>query len=70
MVLRKGKWKLVKRYQKDIELYDLEIDEGEITNVAENNPKIIEKMIAILANARTENPDFHLIKAYTLLRVN
>lgn len=60
--IRKGKWKLVKRYQKNIELYNLEIDEGEQNNVATKNPELLNEMKTLLASARTEHPDFPLVK--------
>ena len=53
---------MVKRYKEEIELYNLDIDKGEELNVASNYPKILKKMIKILKTARTENPDFPLIK--------
>jgi len=60
--IRKDNWKLVKRYNKAIELYNLDLDEGEAINVALNNPEILEKMVEILKTARTDHPDFPLIK--------
>jgi len=60
--IRKGKWKLVKRYKKDIELYDLSVDEGEHNNLAISHPKRLKKMLKKLKNARTYNADFPLRK--------
>ncbi len=60
--LRKGDWKLVKRYQKDIELYDLSVDQGEQNNVALSHPRRLKRMLKTLKNARTENAEFPLRK--------
>ncbi|MDT0552696.1 arylsulfatase [Urechidicola vernalis] len=60
--IRKGKWKLVKRYQKDFELYNLDEDEGETKNLASENSKILDDLKTKLVDARTENENFPLIK--------
>ncbi|MDH5382202.1 MAG: sulfatase [Cyclobacteriaceae bacterium] len=44
-VIRKGNWKLIHLYEEDsIELYNLEIDPGEKTNVAVQNPQIAQEL--------------------------
>ena len=60
--IRKGKWKAVKRYKKDIELYDLLVDEGEKNNCALGNPNTIKELKELLTIARTEHPEFPLMK--------
>ena len=60
--IRKGKWKAVKRYQKEIELYDLESDVSEKNNLASHHPEIISDMEALFLTARTENIEFPLTK--------
>ena len=58
--IRKGKWKAVKRYQKEMELYNLENDKGEYYNIAKNHPEIILEMNTLLKISRTEHPEFPL----------
>ena len=60
--IRKGKWKLVKRYQKPIELYNIEMDRSEQNNIASDHPVVFESMKKLLDEARTEHPDFPLIR--------
>jgi len=60
--IRKGNWKLVKRYNQEIELYDLSIDEGETNNIALNHSELIKEMAQLLSDARTPHPEFPLIK--------
>ena len=60
--IRKDNWKLVKRYQQEVELYDLSTDIGETTNIAQINPDVLNELISLLKTARTEHPDFPLIK--------
>ena len=58
-----GQWKLIVRYgekrKESYELYDLKKDAGELTNVAEDHPKITEKLATFLKDAeaagRTRN---------------
>ena len=52
--VRMGHWKAVrKKFGRPLELYDLKTDLGETTNVAEKHPKIVAKIEAYLATART-----------------
>jgi arylsulfatase A-like enzyme len=54
--LRMGRWKAV-RIKKDapLELYDLDIDPGEKTNVAAAHAGIVERIETYLRTARTES---------------
>ena len=61
--MRQGKWKLVmpnrtvfrsyvdERGSNDIELYDLETDIGESTNVAAGHPDIVKELLELAAQA-------------------
>ena len=42
--MRQGNWKLVKRFGGDWELYDLQDDPTELTNLSDSQPDILEKM--------------------------
>ncbi|KQC31412.1 arylsulfatase [Flagellimonas eckloniae] len=61
--IRKGRWKLV-YYQvgnlenSTLELFDLENDPSETTNLAEEKPKLFKEMKEILMNARTSSDVF------------
>ena len=53
---RRGKWKVVRpRAGAKLELYDLEADVGEETDLAEENGEVIEAFEAWMAGARTES---------------
>lgn len=56
--IRWKNWKMVKFLGKEMEIYDLETDPTETTDVAASNPEVVEKMQAILSVCRTDNPDF------------
>lgn len=59
--LRKGNWKAVRHDpDKSLELYNLKTDPAEKRDVAEQNPKIVEKMERIMKTARVDNPYFPL----------
>jgi len=57
--VRMGKWKGVRfgGTKEPIELYDLSVDIGETNNVAEDHPEIVERMNAIMKEAR-ENSEY------------
>lgn len=57
--LRLGDWKAVRSGPgKPLELYDLAGDLGETRNVAARHPDLIARLERILAEARSESPDF------------
>ncbi len=63
VAIRKGKWKAVKyNYLKEpdarAELYDLDNDIGEETNLAEQYPEVVKEMEQIMKEARTESEVF------------
>ncbi len=43
--VRSGKWKLHTRNGKPAQLYDLEMDIGEKTNVIDSNPEVVERLV-------------------------
>ena len=55
--VRMGAWKAI-RLKRDapLELYNLDRDPGEASNVAAGNPSVVEKIEAYLKKARTESP--------------
>lgn len=57
--VRMGKWKGVRfgGTKEPVELYDLSVDIGEMNNVAEDHPDIVERMNAIMKEAR-ENSEY------------
>ena len=64
--VRMGRWKAVMRdisrrgNTTEIELYDLETDLAEAHDVAADNPGIVARMLDIMRNDRTPEPDFPL----------
>lgn len=57
--VRTGDWKAVRLGpDQPIELYNLKEDPGERRNVAAQHPDVVERIRRILAQARTESPDF------------
>lgn len=57
--VRMGTWKGVKpRHDQALELYDLATDVAETRNIADEHPEVVAKIEAILAQARTPNPDW------------
>ena len=60
--VRAGKWKLVRRFEIPLELYDLENDIGETKNLAERFPELVERLTEMLEGARTHHPEFTLRK--------
>lgn len=65
--VRMGKWKgvrqqLVRQPDGPIELYDLENDPAESTDLSKANPDIVSRIDAIMRSAHVEHPDFPLIR--------
>ena len=52
--LRRGRWKLVLRESGDVELYDLDADIGETTDVAAAHPALVKELRALLADHAAE----------------
>ena len=44
--VRRGRWKLVREYPQPWELYDMDTDRAEITNLAAFNPDIVSELVA------------------------
>lgn len=55
-------WKLISFSGKDFELYNLEDDPSESNNLYSQNPAKARELKTILDTARTENPEFPLVK--------
>ena len=54
-IIRMGKWKLHQYFEEnEIELYNLEIDQGETNNIAESNPDIVSSLLKELDSWRKE----------------
>ncbi|WP_158856497.1 arylsulfatase [Lunatibacter salilacus] len=60
--VRSGEWKIVKKFESSVELYDLEKDPLESKNLAANFPQVLHKLTGMLDNARTEHDEFPLKK--------
>ena len=49
--VRRGKWKLVAKGQKGPwELYDMEMDRGELTDLSADHPSLVKKLAAAYEN--------------------
>jgi arylsulfatase A-like enzyme len=60
--VRKDEWKLVRKYKKKPELYNLSVDIGETNNIATNYPDIVKELTDTIDFARTYHPEFTLEK--------
>jgi arylsulfatase A-like enzyme len=59
--IRTGRWKAVRHSPKGpIELYDLEQDLGETTNIANQNPEIVDRMRDFFESSRTPHDIWQL----------
>lgn len=47
----------------EFELYDLESDRGETTEVSEPNPEVVDQIQRIMREARTESELFPLVRS-------
>ena len=45
--VRKGKWKLVRKYPGDWELYDIEADRTETNNIVKDHPEIVREFVGL-----------------------
>lgn len=55
-------WKGIKGYEKPFELYHLNNDPGEQTNLSAQHPEIVTKIKDLMGEARTGHPEFPLTK--------
>ena len=46
-----------------VELYDLKVDPGEKTNLAEQNADVLRKATALMSSARTDDPNWPMKEA-------
>lgn len=60
--LSKDDWKLVYFVNKRYELYNLKNDPSELNEISEQHPEVLKQMQDLLASARTEHPEFPLVK--------
>ncbi len=58
--IRYENWKVIKLWNKPVELYDISKDIGEINDVSKDNPELVTKFTKILESARTNNPNYKL----------
>ncbi|MBP7949777.1 MAG: arylsulfatase [Verrucomicrobiales bacterium] len=59
--VRFGKWKAVKNGPKAaMELYDIEADEGEKTNVAQAHPELVAKAVELMQSSHADSPNWPL----------
>jgi arylsulfatase A-like enzyme len=68
--IRKGNWKMVRNNvmiaeKTTTELYDLNGDPGEETNVAAQYPGVVKELLDLIKTSRVENPDFPFIENKT-----
>ncbi len=60
--VRFGSWKAVRNGpSKPVELYDLDKDAAESTNVATSHPDLVARAVALMKSLRTDSPDWPLM---------
>ncbi len=62
--LLKDDWKLIYFVNNRYELYNLKKDQSELNDVSSENPEILKQLQGILVTARTEHPEFPLVRKY------
>lgn len=60
--IRAGDWKYID-YRGQKMLYDLKTDVGETRDVKAANPDIVERLAKLMAGARSESPDFPVVRS-------
>jgi arylsulfatase A-like enzyme len=60
--IRQGDWKFVRQYQKADELYNLKSDISEAKDLGKSNPQKLKEMQNLILTARTDDPNYELIK--------
>ncbi|MCA0892141.1 arylsulfatase [Microbulbifer agarilyticus] len=60
--VRQGDWKLIKKYRKPLELYNLAEDVSEANNLATSKPELAEQLSQLADASRTYHPEFTLRK--------
>lgn len=58
--VRTGPWKAIRPWGGHLQLYNLQTDLGESSDVSQRNPDLVAAIEAYLATARTESPDWPL----------
>lgn len=62
--LLKGDWKLVYFVNSHYELYNLKNDPSELNEISNHHPEILKQLKGTLVTARTEHPEFPLVRKY------
>ena len=60
-----GRWKGIRRRRLDaaLEVYDLEVDQEETTDIAAARPEVAARLVAFLTTARTDSPEWPIQEA-------
>ena len=62
--LSKDDWKLVHFVNKRYELYNLKNDPSELNEISKLHPEVLKELQELLATARTEHPEFPLVRKH------